>query len=273
MIDAHVHFWKYNKVKDAWINEEMKTLQQDFLPHQLEPLLLENGVKGIVAVQADQSENETEFLVGLANENSTIKGLVGWVDLQNEQVEERLEYFSQFNIIKGFRHIVQAEPDGFLLNKNFLKGIQLLQRFGFTYDILIHHKQLPEAIEFVDKFPGQKMIIDHCAKPEVKNKKIGEWGKLMKEIAQHKNVYCKLSGLMTEANWNEWDEVDFYPFLDVVFESFGTERLVFGSDWPVMLLSGTYAKWRQIIENYMSAFSPGEKQKVFGQNAIEFYHL
>lgn len=273
MIDAHVHFWKYNKVKDAWINEEMKALQQDFLPHQLNDILLQNEVNGVIAVQADQSENETEFLIGLANKSPEIKGIVGWVDLQNENIEERLEYFFQFNIIKGFRHIVQAEPKGFLLNKKLLNGINLLQRFGFTYDILIHQNQLREANEFVDKFPDQKFIIDHCAKPDIKSKKIEEWRTFIELIAQNKNVYCKLSGLTTEAKWNTWNENDFYPYLDVVFESFGTERLLFGSDWPVMLLSGTYTKWKRLLKNYMNHFSQEERQKIFGKNAIKFYNL
>ena len=149
----------------------------------------------------------------------------------------------------------------------------MLQVFGFTYDILIYENQLKEAIEFVNKFPDQKFIIDHCAKPSIKNNQIKEWENLINEIAQNENVYCKLSGLITEAKWNCWNEKDFYPYLDIVFESFGTDRLLFGSDWPVMLLSGTYSKWKKLLENYMNNFSTKEKQKVFGENAIKFYNL
>ncbi len=273
MIDAHVHFWKYDKVKDAWITDEMKALQQDFLPQHLKPLLIQNGVNGMVAVQADQSESETEFLLSLATENPEIKGIVGWVDLQNENIEERLQHYSQFSVIKGFRHIVQAEPDGFLRNKKFLNGVSALQSFGYTYDILIYKNQLKQAIEFVNTFPDQKFVIDHCAKPDIKNKKTEEWKKLMQEISQNKNVYCKLSGLITETEWNKWHESDFYPCIDTAFESFGSDRLLFGSDWPVMLLSGTYTKWKKLLENYMNCFFPGEKQNVFDKNVIKFYNL
>jgi L-fuconolactonase len=273
MIDAHVHFWKYNKIKDAWITDEMKLLQNDFLTQHLQPVLIENKIDGVIAVQADQSENETRFLLALANENAIIKGIVGWIDLQNENLENKLLHYSKYNIIKGFRHIVQGEPDGFLENKKFLNGIKALQVFGFTYDILIYEKQLKEAVEFVNKFPTQKFIIDHCAKPSIKNNRIKEWKILMNEIAKNENIYCKLSGLITEAAWNIWNEKDFYPYLDVAFEAFGTDRLLFGSDWPVMLVSGIYDQWKKLLENYMMNFSIAEKQKVFEENAIKFYNL
>jgi L-fuconolactonase len=273
MIDAHVHFWKYNKIKDAWITDEMKLLQNDFLTQHLQPVLIENKIDGVIAVQADQSENETRFLLALANENAIIKGIVGWIDLQNENLENKLLHYSKYNIIKGFRHIVQGEPDGFLENKKFLNGIKALQVFGFTYDILIYEKQLKEAVEFVNKFPTQKFIIDHCAKPSIKNNRIKEWEILMNEIAKNENIYCKLSGLITEAAWNIWNEKDFYPYLDVAFEAFGTDRLLFGSDWPVMLVSGIYDQWKKLLENYMMNFSIAEKQKVFEENAIKFYNL
>ncbi|MEO6905111.1 MAG: amidohydrolase family protein [Ginsengibacter sp.] len=273
MIDAHVHFWEYNKIKDAWITDEMQMLQRDFLPKDLQPTLMQNKVDGVIAVQADQSENETEFLLNLIKNNPEIKGIVGWTDLQNVNLENKLLHYSKYSAIKGFRHIVQAEPDDFLQNKQFLNGIKMLQVFGFTYDILIYENQLKEAIEFVNKFPNQKFIIDHCAKPFIKINRIKEWQKLINEIAKYENVFCKLSGLITEAKWNCWNEKDFYPYLDILFESFGTDRLLFGSDWPVMLLSDTYSKWKSLLENYMNTFSTKEKQKLFGENAIKFYNL
>jgi L-fuconolactonase len=273
MIDAHVHFWNYNKTRDAWITDEMKVLQKDFLPGDLQNELSENNVEGIVAVQADQSENETQFLLDLAETNSTIKGIVGWVDLQNKNIEEKLLYYVNVPKIKGFRHIVQSENNGFLRNKKFLNGVGYLKKFDFTYDILIYENQLKEAIGFVNKFPGQKFIIDHCAKPSIKNKSMAEWKKLIKEIAENENVFCKISGLITEAKWNQWNEKDLYPYLDSVFESFSTERLLFGSDWPVMLVSGTYSKWKNFLENYMNQFSSEDKKKVFSENAIKFYNL
>ncbi len=273
MIDAHVHFWKYNKTRDAWITDDMKILQRNFLPPDLELMLSQNNVDGVVAVQADQSEDETDFLFSLAEEFPFIKGIVGWVDLQNANIENRLLYYSQFHLIKGFRHIVQSEASGFLRTENFLNGIKALQNFNFTYDLLLYEKQLKEAVEFVNKFPDQRIIIDHCAKPSIKDRSIDEWKKWMKEISKNNNVYCKLSGLITETNWNQWNEKDFYPYLDVVFECFGTERLAFGSDWPVMLVSGNYTGWKTLLENYMRSFSATEKEKVFNQNAIDFYKL
>ena len=245
MINAHVHFWKYNPIKDAWITDEMGLLQRNFFPQDLQPVLHENGVTGIIAVQADQSENETDFLLQLADKNPFIKGIVGWVDLQNKNLEDKLLHWSEYPVVKGFRHIVQAESDGFLRKEAFVNGIRLLKNFDFTYDILIYPNQLREAIQFVNKFPNQKFILDHCAKPCIRDQKINEWKIEIKEIAKNENVYCKVSGLVTEAKWNEWKTEDLYPYLDVVFESFGTDRILFGSDWPVMLLSSTYSKWRK----------------------------
>ncbi len=273
VIDSHVHFWKYDKVRDAWITPDMKVLQQHYLPGQLNLMLKRNEVYGVVAVQASQGEPETIFLKEFAETHPIIKGVVGWVDLQNENIEERLQYFSQFPIIKGWRHIVQAEPDDFLLRQNFQRGIKVLQAYRYTYDMLVYQHQLKSVLAFVNKFPEQKFVIDHCAKPDIKNKMIDDWKVMMKELAKHQNVYCKLSGLFTEAKWKEWGAADFYPYFDVMFEAFGTNRLLFGSDWPVMLLSGTYVQWKSLIEKYMENFEPEEKQKVFGNNAVTFYNL
>lgn len=272
-IDSHIHFWKYNKRRDAWITNNMKILQQDYLPEHLSLTLKRNGIDGCVAIQADQSELETHFLTELAKTHSIIKGVVGWIDLQNENAEERLNYFSQYSIIKGWRHIAQSEPDDFLLRENFHRGIRALQPYNYTYDILIYHNQLKAAIEFVSKFPEQKFVLDHCAKPDIKNKKIDEWKVLIKELANQPNVCCKLSGLFTEAAWKEWSAGDFYPYLDVVFKEFETERLLFGSDWPVMLLSGIYVQWKSLLDKYMENFVEEDREKIFGQNAIEFYNL
>lgn len=272
-IDSHIHFWKYHPVKDAWITDDMKIIQRDFLPQDLLPVLHENKTDGCIAVQADQSEAETNFLLQCANENDFIKGVVGWIDLKANDLDDRLQYFLQFKKLKGFRHIVQAEPDGFLLDEKFIDGIKLLHQYNFTYDILIVNRQLKEAAAFVNKLPSQKLIIDHCAKPDIKNAQIKEWALLMKELASHTNVYCKLSGLFTEANWSNWKEENFCPYLDVVFESFGTQRLLFGSDWPVMLLAGNYTKWKNLVEKYMQRFTDEEREAVFGNNAIEFYNL
>lgn len=273
VIDTHVHFWKYNKVRDAWINNDMKILQQDYLPQQLELNLKRNGVDGCVAVQVEQSELENLFLLELAKTHPIIKGIVGWVDLRDNNLESRLQYFSQFPLIKGFRHIVQGEPNDFLLGEKFQQGVKMLKDFNYTYDILIYHHQLKSALEFVAKLPGQKMIIDHCAKPAIQDKNIQDWKTGMMEIAQSPNVYCKLSGLFTEAKWSAWSPADFYPYLDVVFESFGIDRILFGSDWPVMLLSGMYVQWKSLLEKYMETYSEEQRQQVFGLNAQKFYSL
>ncbi|RYY31682.1 MAG: amidohydrolase [Chitinophagaceae bacterium] len=272
-IDSHVHFWKYNKKRDTWITNDMKTLKEDYLPHSLEPTLRRNGMNGCVAVQADQSEVETEFYVELAKTYPFIKGVVGWTDLRSDKVSERLEYFSQYPVIKGWRHVVQGEPSGFLDDANFRRGVDALLPFNYSYDILIYHHQLPGAINFVDAFPGQRFVIDHCAKPDIRSKELAEWQKNIEVIAQNPDVYCKLSGLFTEAAWKQWSPADFYPYLDVVFRAFGTDRLMFGSDWPVMLLSGIYVQWKSLIEKYMETFLDEDKEKVFGLNAIHFYNL
>ena len=273
IIDAHVHFWKYDKKRYEWIDKSMKVLQQDYLPEHLALTLKRNEIDGVVAVQASQTEFETQFLAELAKTHPVIRGIVGWVDLQAENVSERLQYFSQYPLIKGYRHIVQGEPIDFLSRENFRRGIRVLKQFNYTYDILIYHNQLKPAIDFVRDFPDQPFVIDHCAKPDVSNKKIDDWKAQMKEIAQYPNVSCKLSGLFTEAAWKEWSAGDFYPYFDVVFNAFGTDRLMFGSDWPVMLLSGIYVQWKSLLEKYMENFSSDDREKVFGGNAIQFYNL
>jgi len=272
-IDAHVHYWQFDPVRDAWITEAMTVLRQDYLPQQAKSVFAENAVDACIAVQADQSETETDFLVELAVQNPFIKGLVGWVDLSSDSIEERLAYYSRFPIIKGWRHIVQAEPMDFLQREDFRRGIKALRMYSYTYDVLVYHQQLKPALAFMHAFPDQRFIIDHCAKPAIAKKEIGEWAKYMKEMAQHPDVYCKLSGLLTEAAWNDWTPADFYPYLDTVFDCFGTERLLFGSDWPVMLLSGTYRQWKSLLETYMKNCSDTERQNIFGANAVRCYNL
>jgi len=272
-IDSHVHFWKYEKKKDAWISSDMKILKQDHYPEHLELTFKRNGVDGCIAVQASQQELETHFLVELSETHPVIKGVVGWVDLRAANVEQRLEYFFQYPAIKGFRHILQAEPDGFLLSNEFKNGVRALKGFGYTYDILIHPRQLKETIQFVDEFPEQAFILDHCGKPDIAHHNKAEWEPLIRELARRPNVCCKLSGLLTEAKWKDWSPADFYPYLDIVFEAFGTDRLQFASDWPVMLLSGIYVQWKSLLEKYMENYSEEERIKVFGRNAEIFYKL
>jgi L-fuconolactonase len=273
-IDSHQHFWRYNPTRDAWITDDMSILKRDFLPEELALECKANGIDASIAVQADQSENETLFLLELARGNPRIAGVVGWIDLASANVEERLLYFSRYEKLRGFRHIVQVEPDNrFLAQPDFVRGVSRLRQFGFTYDILIYPKQLPAAIELVSKFPEQRFVIDHLAKPEIKSHDIKFWAEHIRCIAQSPNVLCKLSGLVTEAGWRNWKPADFKPYLDVVFDAFGADRLMFGSDWPVCLLAATYAQVKRVIEDYLHACTAAQKENIFGGNAIRFYNL
>ena len=272
-IDSHVHFWHYDKKRYNWITSKMKELHQDYLPKQLELTLKRNSIKGVVAVQADQTEVETLFLVELSKTHSFIKGVVGWVDLADKNIHNRLLYFSQFPIIKGWRHFIQSESDDFLSNASFQNGISALEPFTYSFDLLIQSSQLKSTLNFVQKFPEQKFVVNHFAKPNVKEKQLNDWKIMINELAQSPNVVCKLSGLFTEAHWKKWSAGEFYPYLDIVFESFGTKRLMYGSDWPVMLLSGMYIQWKSLLEKYMEHFSKEDIHKVFGGNARYFYGL
>jgi L-fucono-1,5-lactonase len=271
-LDAHQHFWLYDSDRYAWIDDSMKVLQKDFLPAHLKPELDTHGLDGCIAVQADQSEAETLFLLELAAQYDFIKAVVGWVDLRAENLPERLAYFSQFKKLAGFRHIVQNEQDvNFLLYKNFCRGIAALEQYGFTYDILVFPHQLGAVLEFVRRFPRQKFVIDHLAKPCIKDGYFDGWAALMREIAKQENVFCKISGMVNEANWQGWKYEDFVTYLDLVMETFGPGRLMFGSDWPVCLVAGSYEEVVGLVRRYFQSFSEGEKDKIFGKTAEAFY--
>jgi L-fuconolactonase len=273
-IDAHQHFWYFDPIKDSWMTNEMSVIKKDFIPQDLQPVLGENGFDGCVLVQVDQSENENDFLLELAVKNDFIKGVIGWVDLQAEKLNERLAYYQQFKKLKGFRHILQGEKDrAYMLKPEFIRGISVLTQFNYTYDILIFPDQLQYTEKFVESFPEQKFVIDHLAKPYIKDKKIDGWKGDIQQLAQYENVFCKISGMVTEASWQSWEENDFMPYIDVVVNTFGTDRVMFGSDWPVCLLAATYNEVVHIVKNYFSSFTENEQDKVFGQNAIKFYNL
>jgi L-fuconolactonase len=273
-IDSHQHFWRYDPGQHGWIDETMGVLKRDFLPEQLASELDANKMDASIAVQADQSEQETLFLLELAKRSRRIAGVVGWVDLVSPRLDDRLKFFSQFEKLRGVRHVAQSEPDDrFLVRPDFTRGISRLQEFGFTYDILIYPKQLPAAIELVAKFPKQRFVLDHLAKPEIKTKNIAAWATLMGSMGRNPNVYCKLSGLVTEADWRCWSPANFDPLLDVVFEAFGVDRLMFGSDWPVCLLAASYKQVKDIIGDFVERKAPKAKEKIFGANAVRFYDL
>lgn len=273
-IDSHQHYWTYHPVKDAWITDDMQVIQRDFLPGNVLPCMQENGISGCVAIQADQSEKENEFLLGLAGQHSFIKGIIGWIDLRANNLEERLQHYSKIKLMKGFRHILPGEPDDrFMLDEKFMRGIGLLSGYGFTYDVLINLRHLPYVPEFLAAFPNQRFVIDHLAKPFIKDKQLEEWKQNIEAVAAFPNVYCKVSGLTTEADWNNWTSDDFEPYLNVVFNTFGTHRLMFGSDWPVCNLAGGYNGVLAAIDKYIGRLSEHDKQLFWGKNSIEFYGL
>lgn len=274
IIDAHQHFWKYNPARHSWINDDMAAIRRDFLPKELEQIYRHNDIDGCVAVQVDQTEADTEYMLAFTRMHDFIKGVVGWVDLQAPDVKERLEYFSTEEKVKGFRHIVQGESDpDFLLREPFCQGIGHLSSFNFTYDILVYHNQLPQVESFIRKFPNQPFIIDHIAKPAIAKQDINDWSKLMRSIAKHENVYCKLSGMVTEADYKNWTYDQIAPYIEVVLESFGTSRLVYGSDWPVCLVAASYEEQFGVVQKAIEKLPPAEKKKILGENAIRFYHI
>jgi L-fuconolactonase len=271
-IDSHQHFWNYNDKDFDWIPDNL--IRRDFLPRDLKPILHENKIDGCVAVQARQSEEETEWLLSLAKESSIIKGVVGWVDLQADNLSERLDYFSDFTLLKGYRHIIQGEVDDrFMLRPHFLRGIKQLVERNIPYDILIFAKHLPVSLEFVEHFSDHDFVIDHIAKPDMKNDAFKEWHKEIKAFKNLTNVCCKLSGMITETHFHDWTESDFQPYLETCLEVFGPERLMIGSDWPVCLLSGEYTPMMAIVKNYIMTLSQDEQDQILGLTAQRFYRL
>ncbi|WP_461097317.1 amidohydrolase family protein [Spirosoma luteolum] len=272
-IDAHQHFWQYDPVRDSWITDDMAIIQRDFMPADLEPVLAQNGIDGCVAVQADQSPAETEFLLNLASAYDIIKGVVGWVDLQAPDLSEQLSRWSTYPKLKGFRHVAQGEPVDFLTRPAVVAGIGQLAPFGFSYDILIYPTQLKAALHLVRALPEVRFVVDHLAKPYVRTGEINRWSNFMTELARQPNVSCKLSGLVTEADWQHWNKKTFFPYLDVVFEQFGPDRLLFGSDWPVCLVAADYTQVKTLIEDYLAPWGDDVRSRIFGDNAMAFYRL
>ena len=274
IIDTHQHFWKYDSSRHDWIDEDMKYIRKDFLPEDLQPVFVKNGIDGCIAVQADQTEAENEFLLQLSQKYHFIKGITGWVDFRQKNIAERLEYYSDYKLIKGFRHIVQAETDpNFLLQKNFCKGISTLRNFDFIYELLVFPYQLGAVLEFVRRFPNQKFVINHMAKPYIKNGYMDGWKTLIAEIAKSENVYCKLSGLITEADFNTWTYDTLKPYIEIVLKSFGPQRLMYGSDWPVCLVAGAYHEVKEIAQKAVSEFSDSEREAFWAGNAVTFYNI
>jgi L-fuconolactonase len=273
-IDAHQHFWMYNEIDYDWIGSGMEVLKRDRLPADLAPLLQAAQLDGAVAVQARSSLEETAWLLQLADESSIIKGVVGWIDLCSPDARAQLQRFSQHPRLCGVRHIVQSEPDDrFMLRDDFLRGVALLGDFNLAYDILIFPRHLPIGYELAARFPAQTFVLDHSAKPLIKDHVIEPWATDLRRLASLPNVYCKVSGLLTEADWQQWSPNDFLPYLDVVFDVFSPRRIMYGSDWPVCTLAGSYADYAALIEDYTRSLSADDLAAVWGNTAERAYQL
>ncbi len=273
-IDSHQHFWMYSAAEYEWIDDSMARLRRDFLPQHLKPELESNGFRGSVAVQARQTLQETRWLLQLAQDSPWILGVVGWVDLRSPDVRSQLKTLARNPKLVGIRHVVQSEPDDrLLLQPEFLRGISALEEFDLAYDLLIYTKHLSVAADFVSRFPRQRFVLDHMAKPPIKTGQIDSWAKGIFRLAEFPNVMCKLSGLVTEADWNHWSPEQIVPFLDVAFEAFGPDRLMIGSDWPVCLVAASYAKVVDVVKNYIAHKTPDCQDRVLGRNALRFWRL
>ncbi len=273
-IDAHQHFWLYNPEEYGWIDDSMFVIRRDFLPEDLVPELGQNGFDVSVAVQARQSLEETQWLLELADRSDKILGVVGWVDLCSSDVRSQLKRFAGNRKLIGIRHIVQSEPDErFLLRPGFLRGISQLEEFNLAYDILIYTKHLPVAAEFVNKFPRQRFVLDHLAKPPIREAKIEAWAEGIRRIADFPNVYCKLSGLVTEADWVGWNPEQIHPYIQTAIDAFGHDRLMIGSDWPVCLVAGSYRRVMNLIKDCIDGWPKEKRDSVLGENARRFWSL
>jgi len=273
-VDVHQHFWIYDQEEYKWIDASMAKLQRNFLPSHLNRVLKKNGIDFCVSVQARQTLQETKWLLELAQNNSFIKGIVGWVNLKSSSVEQDLEKFAAYKKFKGVRHLLQDEDDNrYMLQPDFKKGLSQLKKFDLTYDILIYPRHIKYACTLVYEFPHQKFIVDHLAKPLIKEGKIELWKKDVRKLAKADNVFCKLSGMVTEANWNSWKQDDFIPYMEIILEAFGPNRLLFGSDWPVCTVAAKYEQVLRIVTDFINSLSQAEQAHIMSQNAIAFYNL
>ena len=273
-IDAHQHFWMYSPAEYDWIDDSMAVLRQNFLPADLAPELKNAGFGGSIAVQARQTPEETRWLLDLAASSPSILGVVGWVDLRSPTVRSELEVLARNPKLVGIRHVVQSEPDDrFLMQPEFMRGISVLEEFDLAYDLLIYGRHLSVAAEFVARFPRQRFVLDHLAKPPITSGYIDSWAQGISQLATFPNVFCKLSGLVTEADWQHWTVEQIVPFLDVAFESFGPDRLMIGSDWPVCLVAASYARAVEVVKSYLFRKYPEDQARVLGDNARGFYQL
>lgn len=273
-IDSHQHFWQYNPAQHVWMTDDMAVLRRDFMPADLAPLLKSAGFAATIAVQARQILEETDWLLALADQYDFIQGVVGWVDLRADDVRDQLQRYAGRRKLKGIRHIVHDEPDvEFMLLPEFRRGIGALAEFGLTYDLLVRPPHLPVALKLVQEFPNQPFVVDHIAKPLIQDRALEPWQAGLRRLAQCRNVYCKLSGMVTETAWRAWRPEDFAAYLDIVLDAFGDNRVMIGSDWPVCTLSGDYLPVMQIVMNYIDRLPRESQEKVLGGNCARFYRV
>lgn len=273
-IDAHQHFWQYNPLRDQWINNDMSILQEDFLPEHLQPILEHYEFQGTVVVQSDQSPEENRFQLENAEKHPIIKAVVGWVDLQAEDLEQQLSEYQQYPKLKGFRAMLQSEPDrSLMLRPDFKAGIAKLQEYGYTFDLLVLPDQLKYAEALVAAFPEQRFVLNHIGKPNIRLRQFEDWVADIRALAAHEQVYCKVSGMVTEADLTRWKFEDFKPYMDSIFDCFGIGRVMYGSDWPVCRLAATFGEVMEILENYTTGFTEAERELFWGKNAMRFYNI
>ncbi|MBM3738262.1 MAG: amidohydrolase [Acidobacteria bacterium] len=274
IVDSHHHFWKYTTAEYGWIPDSMAVLRQDYLPAHLAAEMAAGGVQRAVSVQVRQTVEESRWLLEIADATPFIAGVVGWVPLAGPSAGAVLEELAVHPKFRGVRHILQDEPANELMDDPaFRRGIGQLARHGLTYDILIHERHLDQAIRLVRAFPGQIFVLDHIAKPRIRQRVMEPWARQLREISQFENVYCKLSGIATEADWANWEPGDVRPYMDHALECFGPRRLMFGSDWPVMLVATSYGRWRDQVLEFASSLSRSERDRLLGGTAVEAYRL
>jgi len=273
-IDSHHHLWEFSSQEYGWINEDMGVLRHNFLPSNIYKEMAAAGISASIAVQARQTVEETRWLLDLANQNDFIKGVVGWAPLTDPNVGSVFEQLAVHPKLRAVRHVIQDEPDdNYILRSDFNRGIKELAHHNLTYDILIFERHLPQTIRFVDQHPNQKFVVDHLAKPRVKDRSLSPWREQIHELAKRPNVYCKISGLATEADLNHWTGDQLHPYIGNVLNAFTPKRVMFGSDWPVCLLALPYQRWVAIVEKMIAAFSIAEQQQFWADTAIEAYGL
>jgi L-fucono-1,5-lactonase len=274
MIDSHQHFWQVGRFDYPWMSRELGVLYRDYLPRDLAPILQRNRVTQTVLVQASNSLEESRWLLQLAGANSFIAGVVGWVDLTSADIDSQLDELCAHPKFKGVRHLVESEPaDDWLVRPAVLSGLQKLSSRRVSFDLLVHTRHLKHASRVAETWPALALVIDHLAKPPIARNEIKEWSEALAPIARYPNIHCKLSGLVTEANWNSWHIDDLRPFVDCALEFFGPDRMMFGSDYPVCLLAASYDRVLDSFQQLLKGLSGMDRDKIFSTNAARFYRL